>query len=159
MPDTTGGLGHRKCLWAQMRHSARHTQSPAGVLQGVLSRGFPCPLRVRQGKRGEVCTGLCYSVPLCSVSTQGQSMELKKGGKEGKIRRVRKEKEMQHLFNEEAPTPGTANLQSRKRAKGLTPVTQRKNNERYLPKQGSGLRHVAVSTNSLVTSPLHTRGR
>lgn len=46
---------------------------------------------------------------------------------------------MQHHWDEEAPTPGTAYLQSRKRAKGLTLVTQRKNNECYLPKHGSGL--------------------
>lgn len=146
-------------LGSQMRHSARHTQNPTGVLQGVLSRGFPCPLRARQGKRGEVCTGCCYSSPLRSVSTQGQSINnLKKG--ETKDKKEGEEGEgIVTYFDEEAPTPGTANLQSRKRAKGSTPVTQSKSNERYLSRQGSGLRHVAVSTNSLVTSSLHTQGR
>lgn len=61
--------------------------------------------------------------PPCGVNTQGQNInKLKQGKTEGKKKQTREEegKEMQHLSDEETPTLGTANLQSRK-SKGFDP--------------------------------------
>lgn len=115
LPDTAWGLGRRKqlSLGRRMRRSARRRQSPAGVLQGLLSRGFPCPPRSAAGRQRK---GLPRAVLQQRVSTQGQSIDkLKKGKKGGGKKNIkggwgRGGKETHHLSDEEAPTPGTAKL-------------------------------------------------
>lgn len=96
---------------------------------------------VRQGHRGKVCTGFCYRSLLCSVGTQGQSInKLKKGKKDKKAKGCggRKEKKC-NIFWIRKHQPQALRIFRAERAKGLTLVTQRKNNERYLPKQGNKL--------------------
>lgn len=95
----------------------------------MLSRGFPSPSRNRTERQRKVCSGLWPSSQTPPKTRAGSGVsapegkassnpEKKKEGKKKK-RRVGEGKEVHHLLDEEAPVPGTANLQQK--AKGFDP--------------------------------------
>lgn len=78
--------------------------------------------------------------PPCGVNTQGQNINKPKQGKtEGKKNKQGRRKERKcNIFQMRKHQPWALPTSRAERAKGLTPVTQRNNNECYLPNKEVG---------------------
>lgn len=124
------GPGCWEGSWVLGRETAcaRHTEHKEG-LAGFAQQRFPLPIEEQDGEAEESLLWALAQLPdspedtgwLWSVSARGKSIiksRKKKRGEEKK-RCVGEGKEVHHLLDEEAPVPGTANLQQK--AKGFDP--------------------------------------
>lgn len=115
-----------------------HTE-PSWVFSARLPL-FPCPPMSKAQRQRKGLHRALSQPPPCGVNTQGQNInKLKQGKTEGKKTKQGRRKERKcNIFQMRKHQPWALPTSRAERAKGLTPVTQRNNNECYLPNKEVG---------------------
>lgn len=140
-------LGRVPRCAGRWRQPVRGTQSTRRGWQGLLGRGFPSPSRKRTERQRKVCSGLWPSSQTPPKTQAGSGVSAPEGKasanpkkkKEGKKKNKGawgKERKCTIFWmrKHQSQAPPTFS----KRPKGLTPVTQRKNNAPCLPSEEAG---------------------